>query len=424
MDFYPNCAQDLQFITQFLKEYTYVDEHDELIPKYQSSLTDLANRDLLFTHIELADIEKFNQDLVRRIHENTSRYVQIFYQALDDILPSYKTKQLELKEPMDVFIEQRSRIADRNQRSNPNLQSSASQPSEARMVNTEERYPPELNRRAEVFFKPINLHATPIRQVQAEHVGKFVTVRGIVTRCTDTKPQVVIATYTCDQCGCETFQQVRDEDFTPLFECSSSVCKANKVLGKITMQTRGSKFVEFQEVKLQEHTDQVPEGHIPRTITVVTHGQMTNQCGPGDHVSVSGIFLISNKSGYRFRTGNLPSDTFIEAHYIIRMDKAEEDELDDSALSTEEAQQLIEGESNFLQKLSSSIAPEIYGHEQLKTALLLLLVGGVDKVADGMKIRGNINICIMGDPGVAKSQLLSYIDRLASRSKYKTINTC
>ena len=72
---------------------------------------------------------------------------------------------------------------------------------------------------------------------------------------------------------------------------------------------------------------------------------------------------------------------------------------------------------NFYEKLSASIAPEIFGHEDVKKALLLLLVGGVDRNPNGMKIRGNINICLMGDPGVAKSQLLSYMDRLAPRSQ-------
>ena len=71
-------------------------------------------------------------------------------------------------------------------------------------------------------------------------------------------------------------------------------------------------------------------------------------------------------------------------------------------------------------KISSSIAPEIFGHEDVKKALLLLLVGGVDKTQEGMKIRGNINICMMGDPGVAKSQLLGSIDRQALRSEWDT----
>ena len=78
---------------------------------------------------------------------------------------------------------------------------------------------------------------------------------------------------------------------------------------------------------------------------------------------------------------------------------------------------LLFKEDDFYEKLATSIAPEIFGMEDVKKALLLLLVGGVDQSPNGMKIRGNINICLMGDPGIAKSQLLGYIDRLAARSE-------
>merc|ERR1719262_613013 len=100
------------------------------------------------------------------------------------------------------------------------------------------------------------------------------------------------------------------------------------------------------------------------------------------------------------------------------MSKADEAEVDLTEITDEEVRQL--SEEDFHEKLSASIAPEIFGHEDVKKALLLLLVGGVDRNPNGMKIRGNINICLMGDPGVAKSQLLSYIDRLAPRSQYTT----
>lgn len=96
---------------------------------------------------------------------------------------------------------------------------------------------------------------------------------------------------------------------------------------------------------------------------------------------------------------------------------------DDSANATLTPEELNElSQEDFYTRLASSIAPEIYGHLDVKKALLLLLVGGVDKRPDGMKIRGNINICLMGDPGVAKSQLLSYINRLATRSISKYSN--
>merc|ERR1712242_618408 len=105
---------------------------------------------------------------------------------------------------------------------------------------------------------------------------------------------------------------------------------------------------------------------------------------------------------------------------MVTINKTEDEEmLVDDEITQEELRQLQQDE-DFYSKLASSIAPEIYGHEDIKKALLLLLVGGVDKNPSGMKIRGNINICLMGDPGVAKSQLLSYMDRLAPRSQYTT----
>ena len=78
-------------------------------------------------------------------------------------------------------------------------------------------------------------------------------------------------------------------------------------------------------------------------------------------------------------------------------------------------------EGGFFDKISKSICPEIYGHEDVKRALMLLMIGGVDrKLSDGMKIRGNLNMLLMGDPGVAKSQLLKHIAHLAPRGVYTT----
>ena len=95
------------------------------------------------------------------------------------------------------------------------------------------------------------------------------------------------------------------------------------------------------------------------------------------------------------------------------MNKMEDDEFGSEEITEAEVKQIAD--VDFYNKLACSIAPEIYGHEDIKKALLLLLVGGVDRNPNGMKIRGSINMCLMGDPGVAKSQLLTYINRLAPR---------
>merc|ERR1712088_89875 len=296
---------------------------------------------------------------------------------------------------------------------------------EARTRNAGERrpsnnaFPPELMRRYEVNFRcGSDAKSIPIRDVKAQMIGKLVNIRGIVTRATEVKPMLQVATYTCDQCGAETYQTIASTNFMPLLMCPSDDCRINKSGGRLHLQTRGSKFIKFQEVKVQEHSDTVPVGHIPRHITIYSRGETTRQCIPGNHVSIDGVYLPIVRTGFQAIASGLLSDTYLEAHRIMLINKTEDEELGEEEITKEELKQLQD--DDFYEKLAASIAPEIYGHEDIKKALLLLLVGGVDRNPSGMKIRGNINICLMGDPGVAKSQLLAYMDRLAPRSQYTT----
>lgn len=91
-----------------------------------------------------------------------------------------------------------------------------------------------------------------VRQVSARQIGSLINVRGIVTRVSEVKPLVVVGAYTCDKCGYEIYQEVTSESFTPLPDCPSEQCTKNNSKGQLFMQTRGSKFLKFQEVKLQE----------------------------------------------------------------------------------------------------------------------------------------------------------------------------
>ena len=105
-------------------------------------------------------------------------------------------------------------------------------------------------RRYEVKFKPRAGDKTvPVRKVMAQHIGHLITVRGIVTRVTDVKPQATTITYTCDQCGCEAYQEVKGRNFMPQVECMSRECRIANTKGRLLMQTRGSKFEKFQELR-------------------------------------------------------------------------------------------------------------------------------------------------------------------------------
>lgn len=289
-------------------------------------------------------------------------------------------------------------------------------------------FPPELTRRYTLNFKPLTpsgsssereSKAMAVRNVRGEHLGSLITVRGITTRVSDVKPAVQINAYTCDRCGCEVFQPVTTKQFSPMTECLSDECKQNNTKGQLFLSTRASKFVPFQEVKIQEMADQVPVGHIPRTLTINCHGSLTRQLSPGDIVDVAGIFLPTPYTGFRAIRAGLLTDTYMEAQHITQHKESyEELQMDSRTLRKIETYQKS---GNMYEYLARSIAPEIYGHVDVKKALLLLLIGGVTKeMGDGMHIRGDINVCLMGDPGVAKSQLMKYIAKVAPRGVYTT----
>ncbi|XP_063003591.1 DNA replication licensing factor MCM7 [Elgaria multicarinata webbii] len=374
---------------------------------YREQLASVAQREQVALYVDLDDVAEEDPELVDAVCENTKRYERIFADAAWELLPQFRQREVTHKDALDVYIEHRLLMEGRGREAGQTPH------------DPQNQFPPELMRRFELYFKaPSSAKARVIREVKAEAIGKLVTVRGIVTRVSEVKPRMVVATYSCDQCGAETYQPIQSPSFTPLLMCPSRECQTNRAGGRLYLQSRGSKFIKYQELKIQEHSDQVPVGNLPRSVSVSVQGENTRLVQPGDHVSVTGVFLPVRQTGFRQLLQGLLSDTYLEAHHIVCMSKSEQEELGEGDLTEEELRQITE--EDFYDKLAASIAPEIYGHEDVKKALLLLLVGGVDQNPRGMKIRGNINICLMGDPGVAKSQLLSYITRLAPRSQYTT----
>lgn len=346
---------------------------------------------------------------------NTKRAIRIIQDAIDKSMPSKtivsRSDDIEL-EPLDeVLLCQRMANLNNNNlnQDNNNFNKSC--------------IPPELLRRYEVIIVPSpheKLKLTPLRAIQAKTIGSIVSLKAIVVRATDVKPYIKVACYACDICGYEAYQLVSGRNYMPLLDCPSKVCKDNQSRGKLNAQTRTSKFVSFQELRVQEPSDQVPIGHVPRSMTVYCLGESVKQASPGDSVVIHGIYLPALMNGQRMGRSRLIHDTYIEAFKIVKQKQS----YKDTSISEEMINLIIkqkEKTPDIYSALAKSIAPEIYGMEDIKKALLLLLVGGVSKeMDDGMKIRGNINVLLMGDPGVAKSQLLKYISNISPRGVYTT----
>ncbi|XP_031101719.1 DNA replication licensing factor MCM7 [Ipomoea triloba] len=376
--------------------------------KYLNILQDVANRKFKAIQIVLEDLASYkdlDEEFFQRVRENTRRYIAIFASAIDELMP--EPTEVFHDEDHDILMTQRSEEGTEN-----------TDGSDAR-----QRMPPEIKRFYEVYISDITtsskVRPLTIREVKASYIGQLVKIAGIVTRCSDVKPLMQVAVYTCEECGFEIYQEVTARVFMPLFECPSSRCKINRTKGNLILQLRASKFLKFQEAKIQELAEHVPKGHIPRSMTVHFRGELTRKVAPGDVVELSGIFLPIPYTGFRAMRAGLIADTYLEAMSVTHFKKKYE-EYEFREDEEEQISRLAE-DGDIYNKLARSLAPEIFGHEDIKKALLLLLVGAPHrKLKDGMKIRGDIHICLMGDPGVAKSQLLKHIINVAPRGVYTT----
>lgn len=408
-------------------------------------------------------------DLVERASNNALRYQEIFAKVIDSALEGIETTENAgtAQDTIDILHEQRlaQQAASQQARTNLNqdndgqgILNDAAQ-ANANNNNTDglgatEDFPPDLMRRYELRILPVGRKGTlfpfvnqhiskdgpykggeptglSLRDIRSRSMGRIVTIRGMIVRASDVKPACSVATYYCDACGCEVYQVIQNKrEFMPQRNCPSADCQTRRGSRTDTLhlQTRGSKFVKFQELKLQELPSQVPMGHVPRSMNVYCRGELTRLTSPGDIVTIDGVFLPRRiaESGFRAMKAGLISTTYLEAQHIVVHKKSYDESLLDS-LSEEESKKLdaaimeVATSEDPVGKLSASIAPEIFGHDDIKRALLLQLVGGCTRaLPDGMRIRGDINICLMGDPGVAKSQLLKHVASIAPRGVYTT----
>jgi DNA replication licensing factor MCM7 len=122
----------------------------------------------------------------------------------------------------------------------------------------------------------------PFRQLNAELIGSLVTLKGVVVRVTQVQPLIRVACYSCLVCGSENTQTVTGTQYTPLSECGSVQCRTNRLKGKLVFTTGASVFQPSQTVLIQETSDQVPAGSVPRSFIVRCTGVNVRACAPGE----------------------------------------------------------------------------------------------------------------------------------------------
>ncbi|KAH8695017.1 putative DNA replication licensing factor Mcm2 [Talaromyces proteolyticus] len=254
-----------------------------------------------------------------------------------------------------------------------------------------------------------------LRELRQSHLNCLVRVNGVVTRRTGVFPQLKFVMFKCNKCDITLgpFQQEAAQ------EVKISFCQNCQSRGPFTMNSEKTVYRNYQKLTLQESPGSVPAGRLPRQREVILLADLIDTAKPGDEVEVTGIYRNSYDAQLNNKNGFPVFATILEANHVVKS----HDQMAGFHLTEEDIDQIrtLSKEPDIVDKIIRSIAPSIYGHEDIKTAVALSLFGGVRKVAQGkMSIRGDINVLVLGDPGTAKSQILKYVEKSAHRAVFAT----
>jgi len=256
-----------------------------------------------------------------------------------------------------------------------------------------------------------------VRLLRQVHLNQLVRVPGVVSSQSPLLPQLDMAKYNCVKCGfiLGPFMIEPSTNAVSQKEVRPNSCPECHSSGPFVINSRETMYRNYQSIKLQESPGKVPAGRLPRTKVVILTGDLVDMCRPGDEIEVTGIFKNNFDVSLNSLNGFPVFATIIEAnHVLIKTNK-----IIHQASSREEIEEMqrISESPDIIERIIASIAPSIYGHENIKNAIALSLFGGESKnIKDKHIIRGDINLLLCGDPGTAKSQFLRYISGIAPRS--------
>jgi DNA replication licensing factor MCM6 len=322
-----------------------------------------------------------------------------------------------------------------------------------------------------------------VRQLRTSQIGSLLSISGTVTRTSEVRPELSLATFVCEVCNTLVPNVEQIFRYSEPTQCPNLTC-GNRQAWRLDI--RQSTFVDWQKLRIQENSSEIPTGSMPRTMDVILRGEMVDRAKAGEKSIFTGtLIVVPDVSQFRVPgqrpqatrdtsstarggeaggsgVGGLKALGVRELTYRLaflanmvtpdastagqtstqqlrgqatnimsslnqaknaEMDKIGEDAQSDylASLSPNEINELknMVHSDNIFMRLVDSIAPMIYGHTVVKKGLLLQLMSGVSKsTPEGMALRGDINICIVGDPSTSKSQFLKYICSFIPRAVY------
>lgn len=256
-------------------------------------------------------------------------------------------------------------------------------------------------------------HVTP-RTLTSSYLGSMICLEGIVTKCSLVRPKVVRSVHYCPATKKTLERRYTDLTSTTPFVSSSVYPTKDEENNPLETEFGLSVYKDHQTMTVQEMPEKAPAGQLPRSVDIVVDNDLVDLCKPGDRVQVLGIYrcLPGKKMGHT--TGIFR--TILIANHIKPLSKEiiPTFSTDDIVKIRKFANQKS---SDPFEVLAQSLAPSIHGNDYIKKAVLCMLLGGTEKILpNGTRLRGDINVLLIGDPSTAKSQMLRYILHTAPRA--------
>lgn len=263
-----------------------------------------------------------------------------------------------------------------------------------------------LRKNAELHIRFENVRNNiPLRFLRSKYIGKLVAVDGIVRKTDEIRPRILKAIFECRSCMRLHEVQQKSNLITEPALCQECGGRTFRILQE------ESEFLDTQSTKVQEPLENLSGGEQPRQINVVLEDDLVDTVTPGDVVRITGTMkTVRDEKTKRFKN-------YIYGNYISDL----EQEFEELQISPEDEEQIRDLAANpdVYNKIINSTAPSIKGYREVKEAIALQLFGGSAKeLEDKTRIRGDIHILIVGDPGIGKSQMLKYVSKLAPRGIY------
>ncbi|KAI5850976.1 MCM2/3/5 family-domain-containing protein [Tricharina praecox] len=254
-------------------------------------------------------------------------------------------------------------------------------------------------------------YAVNPRTLSSKHLNHMISMEGIVTRVSLVRPKVVKSVHWNEKKKLFHSREYRDQTMSVNAPATSSVYPQEDEAGNPLITEYGHCiYRDHQTISIQEMPERAPAGQLPRSVDVIMDDDLVDKCKPGDRIQLVGLYRsLGNRSAGE---GSSTFRTLLLANNVILLSSKAGGGIAQAIITDTDIRNINKQakDKNIFNKLATSLAPSIYGHDHIKKAILLMLLGGMEKNLDnGTHLRGDINILMVGDPSTAKSQLLRFV---------------